>query len=279
MGSYFCGWYYRCQSDQHTLAAIPSLHRTPESNFCMIQLITDTDAFQAVFPYSAFQKDGPRIRIAKNCFGPSGIHLNLCQAGFRAAGDLRFGPFAPLRYDIMGPFQYLPLMQCRHSISSMRHTVDGTLTVNGMAYVFQHGAGYLEGDRGRSFPKKYLWTCSNVPNGTVMLSVAEIPLGLVRFTGVIGVVLLNGKEYRLASYLGARAVSIQPQEIVIRQGSLCLTVRRHPVLGHPLRAPVCGFMRRTIHEHPSCVVFYHFEDQEQVLLDYHAPNASFEYEY
>ena len=49
--SYFCGWYYRCQSDKQTLAIIPSVHKTKDSVFCTIQVITDTHAFHVQFPY------------------------------------------------------------------------------------------------------------------------------------------------------------------------------------------------------------------------------------
>lgn len=39
--SYFCGWYFRCQSDKQTLAIILSVHKTKDSAFCTIQVITD----------------------------------------------------------------------------------------------------------------------------------------------------------------------------------------------------------------------------------------------
>ena len=38
------------------------------------------------------------------------------------------------------------------------------------------------------------------------------------FTGVLGVIHFRGTEYRLATYLGAKAVKIQDGELVIRQG-------------------------------------------------------------
>ena len=58
MRNYFCGWYFRCQSEQQTLAVIPSVHRTKESKYCTIQLITDTQSFHVPFPYSDFKKQG-----------------------------------------------------------------------------------------------------------------------------------------------------------------------------------------------------------------------------
>ena len=112
-----------------------------------------------------------------------------------------------------------------------------------------------------------------------MLSVADIPLGRFHFTGIIGVVLMHRKEYRLATYLGAKAVKIGNGEIVIQQGRFCLRAKQLGLPGHPLQAPVGGAMTRTIHEHPSCKVYYHFTVGDVTLLELEAPNAAFEYEY
>ena len=109
----------------------------------------------------------------------------------------------------MGPFRYVPFMQCRHSVFSMRHPVDGILSINGTPYEFQNAIGYMEGDRGYSFPTKYAWTQCSFPDGALMLSIAEIPFGGFHFTGIIGIVHLRRKEYRLATYLGAKAVKIE----------------------------------------------------------------------
>ena len=279
MRNYFCGWYFRCQSNQQTLAIIPSVHKARESNFCAIQLITDTESFHTEFPISAFQKHGDRITIGGNQFDKEGILLDIKTPDFTASGSLRFGTFTPLRYDIMGPFHIVPFMQCRHSVFSMYHSVDGEITINGTAYSFENATGYMEGDRGHSFPKEYVWTQCSFPDGALMLSIADIPLGRLHFTGVIGIVYLNGKEYRLGTYLGAKAVKIAPNEIIVRQGSYTLTVKPRDIAGHPLRAPVDGSMTRTIHEPPSCRVCYRFEKNGIPLLELDAPNAAFEYEY
>ena len=279
MQQYFCGWYYRCQSENHTLAMIPSVHKTKDGAFCTIQLITDTHAFHAQFPYDHFQKRGNQIRIADNRFDASGISLDMHTFELCVTGSIRFGPFTPLKYDIMGPFQFVPFMQCHHSVYSMQHRVDGEIRIDGVPYVFHNAVGYLEGDRGHSFPKEYAWTQCSFPDGALMLSVADIPLGPFHFTGVIGVVLLHGKECRLATYLGAKAVKIGNGEIVIQQGRLCLTVKQLGTPGHPLLAPVGGAMVRTIHEHPSCKVYYRFTDGDVTLLEMEAQNAAFEYEY
>jgi len=209
--------YYRCQSDSQTLAIIPSIHKTGESNFCSLQLITDAQAFHLQYPYSDYENDGKDIRIAGSRFGAEGIMLDIQSPDLRASGFLNFGSFTPIRYDIMGPFRFIPFLQCRHSVFSMRHSVNGGIIINGTPYRFQNAIGYIEGDRGSSFLREYIWTQVSFPDGALMLSIADIPLGFLRFTGVIGILLLRGKEYRIATYLGARAVKISPQEIIVRQ--------------------------------------------------------------
>lgn len=275
----FRGWYFRCQSDTRTLAVIPSVHRTDRGTFCTLQLITDTQSFQVRLPDSDFQMQSEQIWMAGSLFHQKGFTLDIQTPDLQAAGSVRFGPFTPIRYDIMGPFQYVPFLQCRHSVFSMRHRVDGLIRVNGNPFEFRSGTGYLEGDRGRSFPRGYVWTQCFFPEGSLMLSVAEIPLGGLGFTGVIGVLLIDGKEYRLATYLGARAVKTEPEEIIVRQGRFTLTVSPRGKAGHPLRAPVGGDMVRTIREQISCPVSYRFTENGRILLELDAPNAALEYEY
>lgn len=279
MRNYFCGWYFRCQSEIQTLAIIPSFHKTKEDSFCTIQFITDKEAFNLQFPYSDYHKDANQITIADNRFARDGITLDIKTVALCANGSIRFSDFTPLRYDIMGPFKYVPFMQCRHSVFSMRHSADGEIILNGTPFVFRNAIGYIEGDRGHSFPSKYVWTQCSFSEGSLMLSIADIPFGAFRFTGVIGVVLLNGKEYRIATYLGAKVVKITPEEIIVQQGAYTFTVMPQEFSGHPLRAPVSGAMKRTIHEHPSCKVYYRLEKNGIPLLALDASNAAFESEY
>ncbi|MGN0995049.1 MAG: hypothetical protein ACI4PD_07965, partial [Butyricicoccus sp.] len=189
MRDYFCGWYFRCQSDSQTLAVIPAIHRTREARSCSVQVITETASWNVVFPVSDFQKSGSAIEIGNNQFSPKGIHLDLRTSDFHAAGRLQFGPFTPIGYDIMGPFRWVPFMECRHSVFSMKHSVSGKVNLNGISYSFCNDTGYMEGDRGHSFPREYVWTQCSFPDGALMLSIAEIPLGRLHFTGIIGVVL------------------------------------------------------------------------------------------
>ncbi len=279
MRDYFCGWYFKCQSKTQTLAVIPAFHRTNGEETCSIQLITPDLSRSVRFPISSFDKKASVVRVADNRFTPRGFTLDLHSEGVSAVGSVTFGAFTPLRYDIMGPFRYVPFMECRHSVFSMRHSVTGSLAVNGTEYVFCNDVGYAEGDRGRSFPKEYAWTQCSFDDGALMLSVANIPFCGCRFTGVIGVILWQGKEYRLATYLGAKACRIGDGEIVIRQGNCVLTARLLEQTARPLYAPSGGAMTRTIHEHIACRAFYRLEENGRTVLSFEAPNAAFEYEY
>lgn len=279
MRDYFCGWYLKCQNGSQTVALIPACHITNGEKSCSIQLITDDASWNVRFPYGVFRKQSSGVDIAGNHFGKEGIVLDLHTPELTAKGSLCFGPFAPLKYDIMGPFRYVPFMECRHSVFSMKHSVNGRLEINGVRYEFRNGIGYIEGDRGYSFPKEYVWAQCCFPEGSLMLSVADIPLGGFRFTGVISAIHYRGKEYRLGTYWGAKATHIQNGEVVIQQGCKQLTVRRLGGTGHPLAAPVGGNMSRTIHETAACRAYFDYREAGRTVFAFESPDAAFEYEY
>lgn len=283
---YFCGWYFKCQSKEESVAVIPAVHTVGGRQTGSIQLITGEKSWNCPFPsldgqipIHRIHRNRPCARLEENVFSENGIRLNLHTGTLSATGSLRFGKPSPIGYDIMGPFCCIPFMECRHRVFSMRHTVDGRLQVNGKTYCFENGVGYIEGDQGRSFPKQYMWTQCCFEGGSLMLATAEIPLGPVRFTGVIGVIQLHGREYRLATYLGAKVVCIRNHEAVIRQGDLTMTVTWPDRLSHPLQAPTDGAMTRTIRENVVCRARYQLRRKNHILFDFETSEASFEYEY
>ena len=279
MGNYFCGWYIKCQNGAQTVAFIPAYHIVNNQRSCSLQVITDDGAWIVEYPYAEFSKDEQGVKIGPNVFAKEGCHLEVCIPGLEVHGDLKFGAFAPIAYDIMGPFKFVPFMECRHSVFSIKHRVDGNLTINGTEFAFENGLCYIEGDRGYSYPSEYLWTQCCFPEGSVMLSVADIPFCGIHFTGIISAIHYGGREYRIATNLGARAVKIQGGEAVIRQGDLTLTVRRLEDRGKPLAAPVGGDMKRTIRESAACRTYYHLQRKKDTIFEFVSPMAAFEYEY
>lgn len=261
------------------LAVIPAVHQTGKKKTCSIQIITEKESWTVELPAEEFRRKGKMISIGRNRFGEKGIRLAICVPGLNVKGKIEFGALFPLRYNIMGPFSLVPFLECRHSIWSMKHTVRGTVYINGEKYHFDNAEGYWEGDRGRSFPKEYIWTQCSFPGGVLMLSVADIPMAGFHFRGVIGIVLLNGREYRLATYLGARAVRIRNGMVRVVQGSLELEAELLERIGKPLKAPAEGDMVRTIHESAACRAAYRFRKDNCTFLAFETDRASFEFEY
>ena len=275
----FYGWYLKCQSDTQTLAVIPAVHNAGGKRTCSIQIITDHEAWTVAFTADSFRRTRRNIFIGENRFGEKGIKLAIHTSQLAIEGKLNFGSLCPLKYDIMGPFALVPFMECRHSVWSMRHSVRGNVYINGKKYSFHNAWGYWEGDRGRSFPTKYIWTQCCFFGGALMLSVADIPIAGIHFTGVIGAVLWQGKEYRIATYLGARVVQIHNNMVQVIQGNLKLDAQLLEASECLLQAPAKGDMVRTIHESASCRAFYRFCKKGRTLFEFETDRASFEFEY
>lgn len=275
----FYGWYLKCQSREDTIAFIAARHENGTKETSSLQIITDDETYNVDLPGSAYKRDCSNIFLGKNRFGKNGIRVNIDNPSLRIKGKLDFGTVRPIKYDIMGPFALIPFMECRHAVYSMRHTVNGRVVINGKNYVFENALGYWEGDSGTSFPKDYLWTQCLFNGGSLMLSVASIPFGLLEFTGIIGIVYYNKKEYRFATYLGAYIRELRDGKVRIKQGNMELEAGLIEKDGKALNAPVGGSMIRTIHESASCKAYYKFRIKGKTVFSFKTDRASFEYEY
>ncbi|NLL72714.1 MAG: hypothetical protein GX237_04230 [Clostridiales bacterium] len=272
--SYFEGWYFRNQNESEVISLIPAFHIDEKGKkSASIQVITNTTSSHITYPIDEFTvlKKRSGMRIGNNIFTPEGIILNIQTEFIRLKGRLRFSKIIPPKYDIMGPFKYVPFMQCRHSVYSLAHNINGSLSVNGKKMCFYNGLGYIEGDRGVGFPGNYLWTQCSWPteeNNVIVIAVADIPLGKIHFIGSIGVVYYKGKEYRIASYLGARIRRYNTHQLWVQQGRLDLQVTLIDVNPHNLLAPVKGNMSRTVYESIDCRVRYRFMVNRKVMFDF-----------
>ncbi len=111
-----------------------------------------------------------------------------------------------------------------------------------------------------------------------MLAVADVPVTGFYFRGVIGVVLWKGREYRLATYLGAKVMQARDGRLRIVQGNLEFEARLLEKVRSPLKAPANGDMARTIHESAACRAFYRFRKGGYPIFSLKTDRASFEYE-
>ncbi len=281
-GAWFEGWYFKHQGENGGLALIPAIHRQRKGEWtASLQIITPWESRMVCYPIEAFTRgEELQIRLGESWFSQEGICLKVDEPGLSLRGELRYGPLTVPREDIMGPFRHVPHMQCVHGICSMGHRVDGAAELNGKALYFDKGRGYWETDRGRSFPRRYLWTqCSwqERQRVSLMLAIAHIPVGLGSFTGIICQIIFAGRPIRLATYQGAKVEQWGPQGAAVRQGKFRLTVELLERRALPLQAPHRGKMSRTIHESLFAAVRYRLWEGEELIFDHRDEQASFEW--
>ena len=256
----FDGYYYKHQKGKHTLSVIAG--KSDSERF--IQIIT------ADFSYKV-PDDG------KSQFTEKGIHLDIQSPQLSLFGDILYGALSPICYDIMGPFQYVP-MECKHGIISMYHKLTGWVILNGTLIDFTGGIGYIEKDSGTSFPSSYLWVQANDfdEKCSIMASVAVIPFLRFHFNGCICIIQYRGREYRLATYLGVKIISCTPNKIVLKQGHYKLIIDIRNRKGNSLAAPCGGEMTRFITETVSCMAGFRFYWKNQRIFSLKSQHASFE---
>lgn len=277
--SYFEGWYFKLQKDTDVLAFIVSYHADSSGKQCaMLQVVTDGDPISFKYPIEAFDasEDRLRVRLGDSSFDEYGMTLNVDSDGHCVRGRIEFGKFLPLRNDIMGLFANLPFMKCKHGVVSMRHAVCGSIDVDGRRYDMDGGIGYIEKDRGGSFPSEYHWTQATDGKNSVMLAVASVPYFGITFTGCIGVFQSEGNEYRFATYNGARVEECTADKLVITRGKRKLSVTAIEKSTKPLAAPESGEMSRTIHESPSATVEYELTEGGSIAHAFVSKTAGYE---
>ena len=270
----FDGMYYKHQKAEHTVAIIAGLST---GNHAFIQIITNDKSYYLNYPVSVC-KFGEIIEIADNIFSSDGVKININENSVLISGEIKYTELTPLKYDIMGPFGYLP-MECRHKISSLHHRLDGGLSFNGNFIDFTDGIGYIEGDSGKSFPKSYAWIQFNdfTEKACVSVSIADIPFAGLRFQGCIGIVYVDGVEYRMATYLGVKIICCTENRIVIKQGKFCLDIEIGAGTEYKLIAPDKGDMTREIRECIVCEAKFRFMKGQLILFEQQTERASFEY--
>ncbi|WP_312645589.1 tocopherol cyclase family protein [Hydrogenoanaerobacterium sp.] len=280
---FFEGWYFKHQIGDETIAFIPSIsidengHRAAH-----LQIITNTGSYHIEYCYSQFRVNRNRleIQIGNNFFSNKGIRLDIRSSKFTCTGTIRYGQFTPILYDIMGVFSVFPFMECNHGIISLYHTLTGEILINNKSTKFTGGVGYIEKDWGSSFPKRYTWVQSNdfsIKRCCIFASVADIPFLGFTFQGCICVVYYKGREYRFATYNGAKVLRCDGKLLVIKQGRYLLTIKTDGKDAHALYAPSQGGMTRTIHENNSCTAHFVLKEGNHIVFDLYSKNTGFEF--
>ena len=239
--NYFEGWYYKFVSSDEamTLAFIPGVSLNKEDKHAFIQVFisknngddVDLKTVYFRFDFNEFKYDHKQfsVSIGKNVFTKKRVSLYLKNEDISVEGSLKIENITPIKAsllvpNIMGFFGYFNFMECYHGIISMSHNLVGSLKINNDFILFEGGKGYIEKDWGKSFPRSYVWLQSNhfrESSTSFMFSYADIPFLGLYFKGLIANLIYRDKEYRFATYNGARI-----KKEIIGKGTVDYTIKR-----------------------------------------------------
>ncbi len=288
--NYFEGWYFKMLNaacDQ-ALAIIPGISMDPEGKQeAFIQVLNGKLHRSEFYRFNgAAFKAKPGIfdiQIEENHFSETEIILNLPEIKGRLQFENLVGwPKPWYSPGIMGPYAFVPFMECYHGIVSMDHTVCGQLIYHSKALDFQHGRGYIEKDWGHSFPSSYVWMQSNhfsKPGISFKASVANIPWIRNSFVGFIAGLWYENQLIRFTTYNNTRLrkcnITLDHVEIILENKTFLLELVAYRSQATKLASPIQGIMDGRIEESMSSkinVQLYSKKEKRIVFNDigYHA---------
>lgn len=281
--NYFEGYYFRCVSKEgKTFVAIPGISKSTELSHSFIQIIDcNNRSFNFTYPATAFEYSAKKLffNVGSSSFSDEGmrLHINgdIKVEGFVSFSDLLSLPKSVFTPGIMGPFSYIPGLECRHEVVAVKCKLSGAVTVGGETINLDGGTGYIEKDFGTSFPKDYIWAETNTftnSDAAFMFSAACVPVANKNVRGLIAYLYTSGRFYRFATYYGDKIRTVYQSrnktEIELSSQKKTLRVTLLYDRSGALKAPTRGEMSREIRE---CVggtaEIELFDSQRQVFYD------------
>lgn len=282
---YFEGWYFKLISPSGTfkMAVIPGISKSIDENddHCFLQIFVNNRSWYIRYPIEFFESNTEKfdIKIGLSKFSMDGFSLNIHEDDLNIECDIKYKthkklvkkPFYP---SIMGPFSYVPGMQCNHGVLSLFSTMEGTIKLNGKILDVADFIGYIEKDWGEAFPSSWLWLQGSGLQGiqpfSCMCSIATIPYGPMNFRGLIAVILAGGKQYRFATYNFTKVKKFTTDgnrvEVILRKFAFKLLIRAATERNSILKAPVSDGMSRNISESLDAVISFELSKRGKIIF-------------
>lgn len=262
--NYFEGWYFKNTNNGNGISFIPGINVNGREKKAFIQVITNNNSYfidynidDFRFSYNPFY-----IKIGNNFFSKDNIHIDIKdnKQNLIIFGDIKYSNSKNistnfLNSNIMGPFSYIPFMECNHAILNMKATTKGFICINSDKTELNKGIGYIEKDWGCSFPKNYIWCQGNNfknENASFMISIADIPFKAFHFKGFICDLIVNNNEFKFATYNNSKLIKYNVDgnllNISLKKGKYLLNINSKCSTGLKLSAPVKGKMEKDIFE-------------------------------
>jgi hypothetical protein len=262
---YFEGWYFKQTSASGSLVVIPGVYRgtcnSEDLAFIQLTFGSALKSYFLTYPVSEFSCHPHRFElcIGGNCFTENEMNLSMPEIGLKAF--LKYSSHVPLKTtlaspSIMGPFSYLPKMQCNHGVLSLWHSVSGKASLDNDMLAFVDADGYIEKDWGEAFPESWIWMQCGHGGDALMCAIACIPINKIRFTGLICVLKAGGMQYRFATYNGGKIFGIRRGDsgltVELKRGKYRLCIIASNATFGSLIAPSKLGMNREIQESVNC---------------------------
>lgn len=288
--TYFEGWYFKNTSNNLNISFIPGINITKNKKESFIQIITKNTSYYINYDIKDFHYNHSPffIKIANNFFSKDEIHIDINDKNIKIFGTLKYSNNININTNlfnpnIMGPFSYIPFMECNHAVISMKNNINGTLTINNNKFMFNNDTGYIEKDWGCSFPKNYIWIQGNNfknINASFMLSIANIPFKIFSFKGFICSLIINNKEYRFATYNNSKIIKYEIKDnnldIVLKKGKYYLDIQSKYNNKNKLKAPVKGNMNKDIYESIDSEIKITLMENNTIIFEDISINAGLE---
>lgn len=290
---YFEGWYFKnTNQDGESISFIPGINIENGNKKAFIQVITNTSSYFVNYDIEDFKFNFEpfSIQIKDNIFSKEGIYIDILDysQNIKINGNAKYSENKnistnTLNPNIMGPFSYVPFMECNHAILSMKNNIQGYININNKEIKFENGIGYIEKDWGCSFPKSYIWCQGNNfknSNACFMISVANIPFKLFEFTGFICDFIYDDKEFKFATYNNAKLIEYSIKDnllnLTLKKGKYYLTVKCMCNEGLKLAAPVKGKMNKEILENICSEVSVTLKEEDKIIFNDTSKNCGLE---
>ncbi|WP_246745097.1 tocopherol cyclase family protein [Thiospirochaeta perfilievii] len=263
--NYFEGWYFKVVNNtgDRVFAVIPGLSKDKKDPHCFIQ-INDNVGYTNYYRFdigSIKFLEGKQLNISinNNFFSEEKIILDLpnLRADLNFLNIVKYKGFWP---NIMGPFSFIPFMQCYHGVSVLNSTIRGYVELNGIVTDYLDGKGYIEKDWGTGFPSSWVWLQGNSFKETdvsIMMSLAHIPWLGSYFPGFLGFFNVGGKTHYFSTYNFSRVNKIIVDGrlvIELKKRGYLLRIKALQSSVGVLKAPTKGSMNRPIKESINSVI-------------------------
>lgn len=259
---FFEGYYYKVTTDDFALAIIVGFTLQENKQIAFVQCYNSktNQKDYLEYDYDQFYFDvlSNTVYLKDHYFGKDEVYFFDERVDYvihffideRVELDTNF--YTPT---IMGPFHYIPFLQCNHAIITLQGSVEGEIIYKDACHDFS-GIGYSEKDWGTSFPREYVWIQSNHSlegyGNSLFLACGHIPMKLFDFMGVIGLIKAKDKTYKIGSYFGAkvieRSIVDQSSILIIKQGKYLFSFKLRLGTTCEFLGPNQGVMNTKINE-------------------------------